>query len=95
MFFQTEDGEGHMGHPSPKYTAEFKQEAVQLYRERETTYAEVARELGVDPSGLADWVKRSDAAQAAPGDNPFKIAEEIRKLRREVERLGRENEIIL
>lgn len=68
---------------------------MQLYRERKTAYAEAARELGVDPSGLADWVKRSDAAQAAPGDNPFKIAEEIRKLRREVERLGRENEIIL
>lgn len=68
---------------------------MQLYRERKTAYAEVARELGVDPSGLADWVKRSDAAQAAPGDNPFKIAEEIRKLRREVERLGRENEIFL
>lgn len=23
-----------MGHPSPKYTAEFKQRAVELYRER-------------------------------------------------------------
>lgn len=84
-----------MGHPSPKYTAEFKQRAVQLYRERGTTCAEVARELGVDPSSLADWVKRSDAARAAPGDNPFKIAEENRKLRREVERLRRENEILL
>ena len=68
---------------------------MQLYRERKTAYAGVARELGVDPSGLADWVKRSDAAQTAPGDNPFKIAEEIRKLRRGVERLGRENEIVL
>lgn len=84
-----------MGHPSPKYTAEFKQRAVQLYRERGTTYAEVARELGVDPGTLSDWVRRSDAAQAAPEDNPFKIAEENRRLRREVERLRRENEILL
>lgn len=43
-----------MGKPCPKYTAEFKRRAVQLYNERGTTYAEVAREIGVDPSSLAD-----------------------------------------
>lgn len=32
-----------MGKPCPKYTAEFKRRAVQLYNERGTTYAEVAR----------------------------------------------------
>ena len=41
-----------MGHPSPKYSAEFKQQAVRLYRERGGTYAETARELGVDPGSL-------------------------------------------
>lgn len=55
-----------MGKPSPKYTAEFKQQAVRLYRERGGTYAETARELGVDPGSLSDWVKRADAAQAPP-----------------------------
>ena len=43
-----------MGKPCPKYTAEFKRRAVQLYNERGTTYAEVAREIGVDPSSLAE-----------------------------------------
>ena len=38
-----------MGKPSPKRTAEFKQQAVRLHRERGGTYAEIARELGVDP----------------------------------------------
>lgn len=41
-----------MGHPSPKYTAEFKQRAVELYRERGCTYAELARELGCDAGGI-------------------------------------------
>lgn len=87
---------GHgMGHPSPKYSAEFKQQAVRLYNERGTTYAEVARELGVDPGSLSDWVKRADAAQAPAGDNPFQMAEDLRRLRRENERLKRENEILL
>ena len=81
-----------MGKPSPKYTAEFKQQAVRLYGKRGGTYAETARELGVDPGSLSDWVKRADAAQAPPEDNPFQMAED---LRRENERLKRENEMLL
>lgn len=84
-----------MGKPSPKYTAEFKQRAVRLYRGRGGTYAEIARELGVDPGSLSDWVKRADAAQAPPEDNPFQMAEDLRRLRRENERLKRENEMLL
>ena len=84
-----------MGHPSPKYPAELEQQAVRLHRERGGTYAETARELGVDPSSLADWVRRADAAQAPAGDNPFQMAEDLRRLRRENERLKRENEIPL
>lgn len=87
---------GHgTGHPSPKYSAEFKQQAVRLYRERGGTYAEIARELGVDAGSISDWVKKADTARASPEDNPFKVAEENRRLRREVERLRRENEVLL
>ena len=84
-----------MGHASPKYTAEFKQRAVQPYRERGGTYAEIGRELGVDPGSVSDWVKRADAAGSDPSANPFQVAEENRRLRRENERLRRENEILL
>lgn len=84
-----------MGHPSPKYTPEFKQMAVELYRERGCTYADLARELGCDAGSISDWVRRADAAHAQPGDNPFQVAEENRRLKREVERLRRENEILL
>lgn len=84
-----------MGTPSPKYTAEFKQKAVELYRRSGTTYAEVARGLGCDPGSLSDWVKKADAADAPRGENPFQVAEENRRLRRENERLKRENEILL
>ena len=84
-----------MGHPSPKYSAEIKQQAVRLYRERGGTYAEIARELGCDAGSISDWVKRADAAQASPEDSPFKVAGENRRLRREVERLRRENEMLL
>ncbi len=54
-----------MGTPSPKYTAEFKQKAVELYRKSGTTYAEVARGLGCDPGSLSDWVKKAAAERGA------------------------------
>ena len=84
-----------MGKPSPKYAAELKQQAVRLCRERGGTYAETARELGVDPGSLSDWVRRADAAQAPAGDNPFQMAEDLGRLRRESERLKRESEVLL
>ena len=80
-----------------RHTPEFKQRAVQLYESRSpVTYAEFARELGVDAGTLSKWV-----AQARPDEdadesgNPFRVAEENRRLRRENERLMRENEILL
>ena len=84
-----------MGKPSPKYTAEFKQQAVRPYGERGGAYAETAREPGVDPGSPSDRVRRADAAQAPAGDSPFQMAEDLRRLRRENERLRRENEILL
>ncbi len=84
-----------MGHPSPKYTAELKQRAAGLYRERGCTYAELAREPGCDAGGISDWVKRADAAGAAPDRNPFQMAEEPRGPRRENDRLRTENGMLL
>ena len=84
-----------MGAPSPRYTAEFKQKAVELYKKSGTAYAEVARGPGCDAGSLSDWVKKADAADCGAGDNPFQMAEDLRRLKRENERLKRENEILL
>ena len=59
-----------MGHPSPKCTPEFKQMAVELYRERGGPYVDLARELGCDAGSISDWVKKADAAQASPATTP-------------------------
>ena len=84
-----------MGHASPKCTAEFKQRAVQPHRERGGTYAEIGRELGVDPGSVSDRVERADAAGSDPSANPFQVAEENRRLKRENERLRCESEMLL
>ena len=85
---EAEESEASMGNPSPKYTPEFKQQAVALYKSRGGTYAEIARELGCDAGSISDWVKKADAAEAMPGENPFQMAEDLRRLKRE-------NEILL
>ena len=84
-----------MGRPSPKYTAEFRQRAVEPYRERGCTHAELAREPGCDAGSISDWVEGADAAGAAPDRNPFQMAGELRGPRRENDRLRTENEILL
>ena len=47
-----------MGTSSPRYMAEFKQEAVELYKKSGTTYAEVARGLGCDAGACPTGSRR-------------------------------------
>lgn len=84
-----------MGNPSPRYTAEFKQKAVEPYGKSGTTYAEVARGPGCGAGSLSDWVGKADVSVPAPDANPFQMAEDLRRLKRENERLKRENRILL
>ena len=87
-----------MGKTSPKYTPEFKANAVRLYEAAgpDATYAEIARGLGCDAGSLSTWVKLARNAQPDdPEMNPFQIQEENRRLKRELARVKEENEILL
>lgn len=78
-----------------RYTAEFKQKAVELYRASNTSYAAIAKELGIDQGSLSAWVKKADGDNAPGGKNAFQMEEELRKLKAENTRLKTENEILL
>lgn len=84
-----------MGKPRPKHTAELRRRAVRLHNEGGTAYAEVAREIGVDPPSLADRVGRASAAAPDAEASPFQTAEDLRRLRRGNERLERGSEMLL
>lgn len=58
-----------MGAPSPRCTAEFKQEAVELYGKSGTTYAEVARGLDCD-AGACPTGSRRPTRPIADGRRP-------------------------
>ena len=79
-----------------QYTAEFKQEAVQLAQELGNV-AQAARDLGIHESVLHRWKNQLAAhgQEAFPGNGKLRSeAETIRQLRRENEILRQEREIL-
>ncbi len=83
-----------MSNPRPrrKFTPEFKAEAVAAVEAAGGNVAQVAKELGVYDSTLGNWV-RAARQQAAGAPTPEERAE-IRELRRELDRVTRERDIL-
>jgi transposase len=80
-----------------KYDLEFKLEAVRLATEAGTTNRDVERRLGIGQGVLSRWKRelRESGSQAFPGKGNLKPEdEELRRLKRENERLRRERDIL-
>ena len=80
-----------------KYTKEFKQDAVNLVLEQGYSANEVGRRLGVSQTNVSRWVReyRRDQQDLAEGGITRKEMEaEIRRLRKENQRLHMEREIL-
>ena len=80
-----------------KFSREFKLEAVNLVRERGVSFAQAARDLGVNVNMLRRWAKESgsDPKHAFPGLGQMKPEQlEIDRLRKEVVRLKAERDIL-
>ncbi len=75
-----------------KFTDEFKADAVALVEESGGQIAKVARELGIYDSSLGNWVRQA-REEAAGAPTPEERAE-IRELKRELERVTRERDIL-
>jgi transposase len=78
--------------PRRKFTDEFKAEAVRLVEESAGQVGRVARELKLWDSTLGNWV--ADARREAAGAPNAAERAEIRELRRELERVTRERDIL-
>ena len=75
-----------------KFSEEFKADAVALVEESGGQIAKVAKELGIYDSSLGNWVREA-REQAAGAPTPEERAE-IRELKRELERVTRERDIL-
>jgi transposase len=78
-----------------RFTAEFKREAVRQLNESGKPIAALARELGVARAKLYEWAEQAKkhGGAAFPGSGR-KPDDEVAKLKRELERLKEENEIL-
>jgi len=74
------------------FGAEFKQEAMALLRRSGKSANQLAKELGINQTTLSRWKREAETAPA--GVNGFQAAEELTQLRREVERLQMERDIL-
>ena len=80
-----------------KYDLEFKLEAVRLASEPGVTNKDVERRLGIGQGVLSRWKRqlREDGKQAFVGKGHLKPEDaEMRRLKRENERLRRERDIL-
>ncbi len=79
------------------YSREFKVEAVGLITKKGYSIAEASRNLGVDYSVLRRWKNQlaDDSQDAFPGKGRLKSPdEELRQLKRELERVTEERDIL-
>jgi len=78
--------------PRRKFTKEFKADAVAMVEEAGGDIAKVARELNIHDSSLGNWVRQKrEEAEGAP---TVEERAEIRDLKRELERVKRERDIL-
>ena len=86
------------------YPAEFKADAVALYRSRPgTTIAQIADDLGVNRETLRSWVRADDRRRGATGGSAASVAgpqasgsveDENAALRRRIRELEEERDIL-
>jgi transposase len=89
--------EGSMGKSQPTYTKEFKRQAVQLFQSSGKPKTRIARDLDISESALSKWCKEfgEHGEEAFPGKgHQTPLEEENRRLRREIEVLRQEREIL-
>src|SRR3954464_14885779 len=78
--------------PRRKFTSEFKAEAVAMVEASGGQIGKVAKELGIYDSSLGNWVRQ--AREEAAGGPSAAGRAGIRGLRRELERVTRERDIL-
>ena len=80
---------------TPRYTPEFRAEAVRLVRSTpDKPASQIARELGVSDNALRGWVKQAEVDHGEREGLTTQQREELRRLRKENKVLRQEREIL-
>lgn len=79
---------------TPRYTPEFKAEAVRLVNATDKPASQIARELGVSDNALRSWVKQAQIDTGEREGLTTQERQELRRLRKENKALRQEREIL-
>lgn len=79
---------------TPRYTPEFKAEAVRLVNATDKPASQIARELGISDNALRSWVKQAQIDTGEREGLTTQEREELRRLRKENKVLRQEREIL-
>jgi transposase len=79
----------------PRYTDEFKQEAVKQVINNNYSIKDVAERLGIHPDSLKTWVSRYKDPQSTAEYAQLKtVQDEMKKLKSELKRVTEERDIL-
>jgi transposase-like protein len=77
-----------------KFDAEFREGAVRIVRETGKPIAQIARDLGVNPGTLGNWVDKDRAAREGRDGLSTDDVAELKRLRQEVAELRMERDVL-
>ncbi len=79
-----------------RYTAEFKAEAVELFRQSDKSFSECSRDIGVSSKSLRQWVKQAeiDAGRGPEGALTSEERAELTRLKRELRQVKMERDFL-
>lgn len=78
------------------YTQEFRIQAVERYLENDRNLKATAEELDVHPATMKHWIQKGiDGLKEPVVNRTLSMEAEIRRLRKEINRLTEENEILI
>ena len=75
-----------------KYTSEFKQQIVDLYKTGNYSYPQLEREYGIARSSISNWVRSASPITTSEGETV--TLKDYKVLQKDYQKLKMENEIL-
>jgi len=80
---------------SPRYTEDFKKEAVKQVTENGYDIKDTAKRLGIHPESLRNWIKKYKSPEAIEKSKVTDASSaEIKRLQKELKRVTEERDIL-